>query len=66
MLINPYKTYLKGKFTISPNYNAATTYYTKYRNYITSDLCGPILKIAFKRIKYLYILLDTTTNVKSR
>ena len=28
---------------------------------MTSNLCGPILKIVFKGIKYLYTLLDTAT-----
>ena len=44
---------------ISSNYNIATTYYIKYRNYIILDLYGLILKIVFKGFKYLYILLDT-------
>ena len=57
----PCETCFKGKFAASSNHNAATTRYTKYRNYITSDLCGPILKIAFKGFKYLYTLLDTAT-----
>ena len=59
MPTKPCETYFKGKFMVSPNHNAATTYYTKYKNYITLDLCGPILKIAFKGFKYLYTLLDT-------
>ena len=58
MLINPYNIYLKRKFIINFNYNAAITYYNKYRNYITSDLYSSILKLVFKRIKYLYTLLD--------
>ena len=46
---------------VSPNYNAATTYYIKYRNYITLDSYSLILKIIFKGFKYLYIFLNTTT-----
>ena len=61
MLIKLYETCFKGKFAISPNYNATITRYIKYRNHITLDLYGPILKIAFKGFKYLYTLLDTTT-----
>ena len=45
---------------VSLNYNAATIYYIKYRNYITLDLYSLILKIVFKGFKYLYILLNTT------
>ena len=45
---------------VSPNYNTAIIYYTKYRNYITLNLYDLILKIMFKGFKYLYILLDTT------
>ena len=59
VLIKPCKTCFKGKFVASPNYDAATTRYIEYGNYITSDLCGLILKIAFKGFKYLYTLLDT-------
>ena len=58
---NPYKTYIKGKFVASPNHDAATTRYSKYRNYITSDLCRPVSKTAFRGIKYIYTLLDTAT-----
>ena len=58
---NPCETYIKGKFAASPNHDAATTYYTEYGHHITSDLCGPILKTAYKGIRYLYTLLDTTT-----
>ena len=61
ILTKPYETYFKGKFTINPNYNIATIYYTKYRNYIILNLYGLILKIVFKGFKYLYTLLDTTT-----
>ena len=38
---------IKSKFTANPNYGAAETYYTEYRNYISSDLCGPISKTAY-------------------
>ena len=61
ILIELYKIYIKNKFLVSPNYDIATIYYIKYSNYITSDLYNLILKIVFKGIKYLYILLDTTT-----
>ena len=61
MLTKPYKTYFKGKFAISFNYNIATTYYIKYKNYITQNLYSLILKIVFKGFKYLYTLLDITT-----
>ena len=59
--INPYKIYIRGKFIISLNYNAVTTYYSKYRNHMMLDLCGPVLKIVFRGIKYIYIFLDTAT-----
>ena len=44
---NLYKAYIISKFIANPNYSAAETYYTKYRNYILSDLYGPILKTAY-------------------
>ena len=59
--MEPYETYIRGKFSASPNHDAATTHYTEYGDHMTSDLCGPILKIAFKGIKYLHTLLDTAT-----
>ena len=58
---NPCETCIKGKFAASPNYNAATTNYSEYGNHMTLDLCGPVLKTAFKGIKYIYTLLDTAT-----
>ena len=61
MLIKPYKTYFKGKFMISSNYNIIIIYYIKYRNYITLNLYNLILKIVFKGFKYLYIFLDIIT-----
>ena len=54
--------YIKGKFIVSPNYNIVTTHYFKYKNYIILDLYRLVLKIVFKDIKYIYILLDTTIN----
>ena len=39
----------------------ATTHYAEYGHHMTSDLYGPILKTAYKGIRYLYTLLDTTT-----
>ena len=59
--INPYKICIKGKFAASPNYDIATTYYSKYRNHMTLDLYGPVSKIVYNSIKYLDTLLDTTT-----
>ena len=58
---NPCKIYIKGKFATSPNHDAATTYYSKYRNHMTLNLYGPVSKIAYNGIKYLDTLLDTTT-----
>ena len=58
---NPCKTCIKGKFIASPNHNAVTTRYSKYRNYMTLDLYRPVLKTAFRGIKYIYTLLDTAT-----
>ena len=57
---NSCETCIKSKFAVSSNYDAATTYYAEYGYYITSDLYGPILKIMYKGIRYLYTLLDTT------
>ena len=59
--INPCEIYIKGKFTASPNYDAATIYYSKYRNHITLDLYGLVSKIVYNNIKYLDTLLNTTT-----
>ena len=58
---NPCETYIKGKFAASPNHDAATTHYSEYGSHITSNLCGPISKTAFRGIKYLHTLLDTAT-----
>ena len=58
---NSYETCIRGKFIISPNHDVATTRYSKYGNHITSDLCRPVLKTAFRSIKYIYTLLDTAT-----
>ena len=58
---NPYETCIKDKFAASPNHDAVTTYYAEYGHHMTSDLCGPILKTAYKGIRYLYTLLDTAT-----
>ena len=60
-LINPYKTYTKGKFIISLNYNAAEIYYTEFKSYISSDLFGPVAINSYKDIKYLFTLLDIVT-----
>ena len=46
-LKNLYKACIKGKFTTNSNYSAAETHYIKYKNYILSDLYGPILKILY-------------------
>ena len=40
---NPYKAYIKGKFSVSSNYNTANTHYIKFSNYISSNLFGPVL-----------------------
>ena len=61
ILKNLYKVYIKGKFIVSPNYNAAKTYYTKFSDYISSDLFRLVLISAYKYIKYLFTLLDTVT-----
>ena len=58
---NLYKACIKGKFTANPNYGAAETHYTKYRNHMSSDLYGPISKTAYQGIKYFDTLLDTVT-----
>ena len=58
---NPYKAYIKGKFSVSSNYNIANTYYTKFSNYILSNLFRPVLEDSYKNIKYLFTLLDTAT-----
>ena len=58
---NPCETCIKGKFVASPNHDAATTRYSEYGNHMTSDLCGPVSKTAFRGIKYIYTLLDTAT-----
>ena len=61
VFINPCEICIKGKFAASPNYDAATTHYSEYGNHMTSDLCGPVSKIAYNSIKYLDTLLDTAT-----
>ena len=61
ILKDPYKVYIKGKFIISPNYNLAKTYYTKFSDYIFLDLFRLILISVYKYIKYLFTLLDTVT-----
>ena len=38
ILKNPYKVYIKDKFSINPNYNAFETSYIKFSNYILLDL----------------------------
>ena len=58
---NPYKTYIKGKFLVSPNHNAANTHYTKFGDHISSDLFRPILGDSYKNIKYLFTLLNIAT-----
>ena len=60
-LINPCEACTKGKFIISPNYNAAEIYYTEFRSYISSDLFGPVAINSYKGIKYLFTLLDIVT-----
>ena len=57
-LKNLYKAYIKSKFSISFNYNIANIYYTKFNNYISSNLFGPVLEDSYKNIKYLFTLLD--------
>ena len=60
-LKNPYKACIKGKFSVSPNYNVANTHYTKFSDYISSDLFRPVLGDSYKNIKYLFTLLDIVT-----
>ena len=60
-LINPCEAYTKGKFIASSNHNAAETYYTEFRSYMSSDLFGPVVINNYKGIKYLFTLLDTVT-----
>ena len=60
-LTNSYKTYTKGKFIASPNYNAAETYYTEFGSYISSDLFEPVAINSYKGVKYLFTLLDIVT-----
>ena len=54
-LKNPYKAYIKGKFSINPNYNTSKTSYTKFSNYILSVINSQ------KGIKYLFTLLNIIT-----
>ena len=61
ILKNPYKAYIKGKFSASPNYNTANIYYIKFGDYISSNLFGLVLRDSYKNIKYLFTLLDTAT-----
>ena len=61
ILKNPYKAYIKGKFLASPNYNTANIYYTKFSNYILSNLFRLVLRDSYKNIKYLFTLLDIVT-----
>ena len=60
-LKNPYKACIKGKFLVSPNHNMANIYYTKFNDYILSNLFGPVLGDSYKNIKYLFTLLDIVT-----
>ena len=46
---------------VSPNYSASKTNYTKFSDYILSDLFELVIISAYKGIKYLFILLDTIT-----
>ena len=61
MLKNPYKAYIKGKFSASPNYNAANIYYIEFGDYMLSNLFGLVLGDSYKNIKYLFTLLDMVT-----
>ena len=61
ILEKPYKVYIKDKFSISPNYNSVKTYYTEFNDYILLNLCGLIVIINFKNLKYLFTLLDIVT-----
>ena len=61
MLKNPYKACIKSKFLVSPNYNAANIYYTKFGDYMSSNLFRPVLEDSYKNIKYLFTLLDMVT-----
>ena len=44
---NLYKACIKGKFITNPNHGAAETYYIEYRNYMSSNLYRPILKMVY-------------------
>ena len=61
ILKDPYEAYIKGKFIISFNHDAAKTYYTEFSDYISLDLFRPVLINAYKYIKYLFTLLGTVT-----
>ena len=58
---NSYEAYIKGKFSVNPNYNTFKTSYTKFNNYILSDLFRLVIINSWKGIKYLFTLLDITT-----
>ena len=58
---NPYKAYIKGKFLVSSNYNAANIYYTEFGDHMSSDLFGPVLGDSYKNVKYLFTLLNMVT-----
>ena len=61
ILKNPCEVYIKDKFTAIPNYSASKTNYTKFGDYILSDLFRPVAISTYKDIKYLFTLLDTIT-----
>ena len=61
ILKKPYKAYIKGKFSISLNYNSTETYYTEFSNYILLNLYRLIIIINFKTLKYLFTLLNIVT-----
>ena len=61
ILKNPCEACIKGKFSVSPNYNAANTHYIEFGDYMSSDLFGPVLGDSYKNVKYLFTLLDMAT-----
>ena len=58
---NPCEACIKGKFSASPNHNAANTHYTEFGDHMSSDLFRPVLGDSYKNVKYLFTLLDTAT-----
>ena len=58
-LLRSCKIYIKSKYAISFNYDAAGTRYVKYENHMSLNLCDFMLKIFYKGFKYINTLLST-------